>query len=397
MKTIDRPKVGLLITALLEDDWNKTGYLRPKAQMAVQAYVSRLEAFAEVVCPGLIETEEQAAEADLLFKSAGVAAVIFTELAYTQSVVPLRALAHTRVPILVWNTQILTAWPNDADWDLVMLNSGLAGLPEATHALVRSGIRFEMVTGHLDDPRALARIKSLVQAASVVKALRWMKVGMVGHPYQYMQDLMIDPFSLRSELGPTVVHIEPEEVAAATALVTAAEANALIQEAREIYRTGELEMDIFEKSARYAIGLERTVREHQLDAVAHFDQCLLSDPRCGLVPSWGECRLMAQGIPVSAEADINSAVGMYILQEFTGNASFGENYGFDFDQGVAYIAHDSIGNPNLAASYPQPELRTSIYYKGMYGFGDGICLPPGTSDIPGADPGLRWSLEVCGR
>ena len=65
MKTINRPKVGLLITALLEDDWNKTAYLRPKAQAAVQNYVSRLEPFAEVVCPGLIETEEQAAEADL--------------------------------------------------------------------------------------------------------------------------------------------------------------------------------------------------------------------------------------------------------------------------------------------------------------------------------------------
>ncbi len=132
MNTINRPKVGLLITALLEDDWNKTGYLRPTAQAAVQNYVSRLEPFAEVICPGLIETEEQAAEADLAFKTAGVVAVIFTELAYTQSVVPMHALSQTQVPILVWNTQMLSAWPADADWDLVMLNSGLAGLPETT-------------------------------------------------------------------------------------------------------------------------------------------------------------------------------------------------------------------------------------------------------------------------
>ena len=355
MNTINRPKVGLLITALLEDDWNKTGYLRPTAQAAVQNYVSRLEPFAEVICPGLIETEEQAAEADLAFKTAGVVAVVFTELAYTQSVVPMRALSQTQVPILVWNTQMLSAWPADADWDLVMLNSGLAGLPGRTHALVRSDKPFEMITGHLDDPHALASLKDSIQAAAVIKLLKWMRVGMIGHPYQYMEDLMTDPFSLRTTLGPTVVHIEPEEVAAAVARVQDGEAQALIDEANRQFRTDEVKPDLYVRSARYAVGLEKVVREHKLDALAHFDQCLLSDPRCGLVPSWGECGLMAAGIPVSAEADINSAVGMRILQELAGDATFGENYGFDFDQGVAYIAHDSIGNPTwLPPSHNRP-------------------------------------------
>jgi L-arabinose isomerase len=399
MNTINRPKVGLLITALLEDDWNKTAYLRPKAQAAVQNYVSRLEPFAEVVCPGLIETEEQAAEADLAFKTAGVVAVVFTELAYTQSVVPMRALSQTQVPILVWNTQMLSAWPADADWDLVMLNSGLAGLPETTHAMVRSNIPFEMITGHLDDPHALAALKDSIQAAAVIKLLKWMRVGMIGHPYQYMEDLMTDPFSLRSTIGPTVVHIEPEEVAAEVAKVQAAEAQALIAEAERMFRTDEVKPDMFEKSARYAVGLEKVVLAHQLDAVAHFDQCLLSDPRCGLVPSWGECRLMASGIPVSAEADINSAVGMRILQELAGDATFGENYGFDFDQGVAYIAHDSIGNPNMAASVPQPALRNSIYYLGMYGYGTAMefAYRPGPVTILALVQisGGRWKMCVA--
>jgi len=64
IRSIDRPKVGLLVTALLEDDWNKTGYLRPAAQAAVQNFVAALAPFAEVVCPGLVETEEQAAAAE---------------------------------------------------------------------------------------------------------------------------------------------------------------------------------------------------------------------------------------------------------------------------------------------------------------------------------------------
>ena len=107
----------------------------------------------------------------LAFQTAGVEAVVFTEMAYTQSLVPMRALATTQVPIIVWNTQQLTRWPEDADWDVVMLNSGLAGLPETTHALVRSGRHFQIVTGHMTDEAALARLRGyLVAAASEAAA-----------------------------------------------------------------------------------------------------------------------------------------------------------------------------------------------------------------------------------
>lgn len=364
-----KPKVGLLVTALLEDEWNKTAHLRPQAQAAVQNVASVLEKFSTVVCPGLIETEEQAAGAARLFATEDVDAVVFAELAYTQSVVPLRALTQTQVPIIVWNTQLLSHWPEEADWDLVMLNSGLAGLPEATHALVRLGRRFHILTGHLADTRRVQRLKQYVEVAALVKRLRWARIGMIGHPYQYMVDLMIDPFSLRERIGPTVVHIEPEEVAQAVSLVAPDEAQGLIAQAQRAWRTEELDPDIFERSARYAIGLERVVQARQLDALAHFDQCLLADPRCGVVPSWGESRLIAQGVPAVAEADLNTATGMLILQSLVGDTSFAENYGFDFDHGAAYIAHDSMGNPNLAAPDPPIALRHSVYYKGIHGWG----------------------------
>jgi len=366
---VKRPKVGLLITALLEDEWNKTGHLRPAARDAVQHVAGVLDGMAEVVCPGLVETEEQAAAADLQFKTEGVEAVVFVELAYTQSLIPMRALSVTQVPIIVWNTQQLSHWPLDADWDLVMLNSGLAGLPETTHTLVRTGRPFHIVTGHLHNEGALQRLRRYLAAAALAQRLRWARIGMVGHPYQYMSDLMVDWFSLRQTIGPTVVHLELEEIAATVEATTDVEVEALITEARDTWRTDELAPDIFERSARYAAGLERVVMAHRLDALAHFDQGLLADPRCGVAPSWATSRLMAKGIPVTAEADVNTAAGMLMLQGFAGDASFVENYGFDFDQGAAYVAHDSVGNPNMAASEPQVALRHSIYYKGLYGWG----------------------------
>ena len=52
-----------------------------------------------------------------------------------------------------------------------------------------------------------------IRQRAVDAGVRWARVGMIGHPYQHMLDLMIDPFAMREKIGPTVVHIEPEEVA----------------------------------------------------------------------------------------------------------------------------------------------------------------------------------------
>lgn len=366
---IEKPKVGLLITALLEDEWNQTGYIRPAAQAAVRQFIDVLSTIAEVVCPGLVETEAQAAEAELAFRTAKVEAVVFVELAYTQSITVMRALAQVQVPIVVWNTQQLTSWPQNAGWDLVMLNSGLAGLPEATHALVRTGRRFFIVSGHLHDPKRLALLKDYLVAAAITQRLKWARIGMLGHPYQYMVDLMVDPYTLREMIGPTVVHIEPESLAAAVDGITPVEALALMEETRATWRVDELLPEVFERCARIALGLEKTVKAAGLDGLAIYDQALLADPRVGLVPSWGSSRLVGQGIPVTAEADLSVASAMLILQGLAGDATFVENYGFDFERGAAYIAHDSMGNPNLAAIEPQIALRSSIYYQGRYGWG----------------------------
>ena len=369
LKRVDRPKIGLLICALLEDDWNKTGYLRPAAQASVKTFTDALSTFADVVCPGLIETEEQAAAADMAFKQAGVEAVVFTEIAYIQSLIPMRCLARTQVPIVVWDTQAARYWPETADWDFVMLNSGLAGLPETTHALTRSGRRFNIVTGHVNDKAALERLRRYCVAAAISQRLRWTTIGMVGHPYRFMADLMVDTYALRDRIGPTVEPIDLEEIAVATAAVTDEEARQLMDEATRMWRTDELTPDVFRQSARCAIGLERVVLRHKLDAVAHFDQALMLDPRCGLCPSWGTSRLIGMGIPVTAEGDANTCTSMMILNGLTGNASFVENYGFDFDQGAAYVAHDSMGDPRLAAPEPRIALRHSVYYRGVHGMG----------------------------
>ena len=47
-------KIGVLVLALLEDDYNKTAHVRPMAQSAADRIGGILAAYGETVCPPLV-------------------------------------------------------------------------------------------------------------------------------------------------------------------------------------------------------------------------------------------------------------------------------------------------------------------------------------------------------
>ena len=55
-----KPKVGVLVMALLEDDYNKTAHVRPMAQKVADKIGGILGRYADTVCPPLVEEEHQA-------------------------------------------------------------------------------------------------------------------------------------------------------------------------------------------------------------------------------------------------------------------------------------------------------------------------------------------------
>ena len=89
----NKPIVGVLVTALLEDDYNKTAHIRPMAQKVADKIGTIIKQYAEVVCPPLVEEEHQAEAAARMFNSAGVDLIVAVEVAYTKG-----AGAHTLLP-----------------------------------------------------------------------------------------------------------------------------------------------------------------------------------------------------------------------------------------------------------------------------------------------------------
>ena len=109
-----KPKVGVLVTALLEDDYNKTASIRPMAQQAADRIGAIIREYAETVCPPLVEEEAQAEAAARMFNTANVDLIVAVEIAYTKGIVPVRCFLNTTAPVLVWNTQQIRFLPEDS-------------------------------------------------------------------------------------------------------------------------------------------------------------------------------------------------------------------------------------------------------------------------------------------
>ena len=365
-----KAKIGVLVMALLEDDYNKTAHMRPAATAAAQEIADVLAEYGDVVHAGLVEEEHQAAAAARLFNAEGVDIIVAMELAYTKGLIPARALLDTTAPVLVWNAQKIRRLGEDDGFDVVMLNSGMAGMPELTALLIRTGREFALVTSRFDDPDGRRRVAEGITAAAVRRRLRDTRVALVGHHFEGMTDLMFDDLAMRQAIGPVTWPLEPEKVAVRMAEIPQADVERLMADERAKYAI-EMEDALFERSCRLALALESVAKEYKFDAFTAFDQVWLTDPRVGIIPSYGTGRLCEIGIPAAPEGDVNTAVAQLIMQELAGQATTLENYVVDYDQDAVMFSHDGHGNPAMGTR-GGVKVKHSIYYQGVHGFGAGF-------------------------
>jgi L-arabinose isomerase len=363
--------IGLLVTALLEDKYNKTGHIREEARRAAGRYAEKLKSFGRVVHPGFFEYEPEAVKAARALKAEEVDVVVVVELAYQKGLIPLRALLEigSDVPLIVWNSQLVDEFPESADFDLIMLNSGMAGLPELASGLARAGRRFWLATGAVDDPAALERLGELLAAARAASRLGNAKVGIIGHPYEGMTDLMQDDFEVLQSFGATCWPIDHDEVTSAFGGIGEQAAKKLIQQQKDLGRRIEVEEPMMLRSARLALALEQVVRDGGYDAVAEFDQVWLSEEKIGVIPFFGTSRMVEAHVPFTCEADVLRALCMLALEELAGHSTFLEHYILDYRRELMFNSHDGHGNPSLADPRQPVRIVPTIYYKGVHGFG----------------------------
>jgi L-arabinose isomerase len=193
-----------------------------------------------------------------------------------------------------------------------------------------------------------------------------------------MLDMYSDFTQVQAQTG---AHVEVLEIDDLVERVESANAAAVERKGEEIRETfdladagvdpiaAEITPEVFEWSARVAVGLDRLVEDFALDGLTYYYRGVGGNAAervaAGLIV--GNSLLTARGVPASGEGDLKTNVGMLLLDRLGAGGSYTEFYALDFDDGFVLMGHDGPGHVAIAEG--RPVARALKLYHGKAGAG----------------------------
>jgi L-arabinose isomerase len=361
--------------------WPQFEGLRDRLAGYQRGIEQRLEALgAEVVSGGLVDTAEGAREAGDLFAGAKLDLLLLYTATYATSSQVLPAVQLAKVPVVILNLQPTRAVDYESmttgEW---LANCSACCVPELAGAFARARIPYRTVTGTLlDGDRAWDQLREWLDAAGAVAALRRARLGFLGHTYPGMLDMYSDFTQVHAQTG---AHVEVLEIDDLVERVESADAEAVARKGEEIRSTfelvdpgvdpiaGEITPDVFDWSARVAVGLDRLVDDFALNGLTYYYRGAGGNvaERVGAGLIVGNSLLTARGIPAAGEGDLKTNLAMLLLDRLGCGGSYTEFYALDFDEEFLLMGHD--GPAHLGIAEGRPVARALKLYHGKAGAG----------------------------
>jgi len=361
--------------------WPQFDGLRERLEGYQRGIEARLEAMgAEVVSAGLVDTAQGARLAGETLAAARPDLVLVYTATYATSSQVLPTVQAAAAPVVILNLQPTRTLDYEAmttgEW---LANCSACCVPELAGAFTRSRIPFRIVTGTLvDGDPAWDVLREWLEAAHAVRALRTARLGFLGHTYPGMLDLYSDLAQVHAQTG---AHVEVLEIDELVERVESADADAVERKGEEIRATfdlaaagvdpiaAEITPEIFEWSARVAVGLDRLVEDFALDGLTYYYRGsggnIAERVAAGMIV--GNSLLTARGVPASGEGDLKTSIGMLLLDRLGAGGSYTEFYALDFDHDFVLMGHDGPGH--LAIAEGRPVARALGLFHGKAGAG----------------------------
>jgi L-arabinose isomerase len=361
--------------------WPQFDGLRDRLEGYQRGIEARLTALgAEVVSAGLVDTAQGARRAGETLGAARPDLLLLYPATYATSSQVLPVVQAVDAPVVILNFQPTRTVDYEAmttgEW---LANCSACCVPELAGAFTRAGIPYRTVTGTLlDDDPAWEIVAEWLDAARAVRALRTSRIGFLGHTYPGMLDMYSDFTQVHAQTG---AHVEVLEIDDLVERVEAAGAEAVARKGEEIRATfdladagsdpiaGEITPDVFEWSARVAVGLDRLVDDFELDGLTYYYRGVGDNAAervaAGLIG--GNSLLTARGVPASGEGDLKTNLAMLLLDRLGAGGSYTEFYALDFDEEFILMGHDGPGH--LAIAEGRPVARALKLYHGKAGAG----------------------------
>jgi L-arabinose isomerase len=379
MKSEDGVRVGICGIGL-EAYWSQFAGLELRLKGYLAQVARRLSRpGVEVIDLGLIDTPERSRTAGRQCRREDVDVLFLYVTTYALSSTVLPLVQRAGVPVIVLNLQPAAAIDYEA-FNRLADRTAMTGewlafcsacpVPEMANLFARAGIPFRQVTGVLDEERTWCELEEWLAAAQVRAALGSARLGLMGHYYGGMLDIMTDVTLLSIAFG---IHVELLEVDELSALCAEVSEAAIDERVAAIHATFDVlpgcSADELRRAARTSVALDAFVERHALDALAYYykgsGNAANQDTMSSII--LGASLLTARHIPVAGEYEVKNAVAMKIMDLLGAGGSFTEYYALDFDDDLVLMGHDGPGH--IAIAEGNTRVRPLEVYHGKVGRG----------------------------
>jgi L-arabinose isomerase len=333
----------------------------------------------EVVNLGLVDTPSRSSEAGHQCRREDIDVLFLYVTTYALSNTVLPLVQRAGVPVVVLNLQPQAAIDyhsfNRLEDRTAMTGEWLAycsacPVPEIANLLKRAQIPFHQVTGVLDESLTWKEIEEWLAAARVRSALASARLGLMGHYYSGMLDIMTDVTLVSIAFG---THVELLEVDELSALCADVSEDDLARRVNEFHTAFDVQPDCsteeLRRAARTSVALDAFVARHDLGLMAYYYKgsgvAVNEDTMSSII--LGTSLLTARHIPVAGEYEVKNALAMKIMDLLGAGGSFTEYYAMDFKDDLVLMGHDGPGH--IAIAEGKIKVRPLKVYHGKVGRG----------------------------
>jgi L-arabinose isomerase len=352
-----KPKIGVLFLA--GDSWWEAGcctatqgpyagFLQ-KLEGDVRRMLAVLESDYELSGSGLLHTTPDAVAEARRFNAAGVEAIVFCPIIWTNDQPVVAFLQEARkVPLVMWAYNPYPDFPayfKIAEW---VRASAPVSVQQSANILRRFGWEFDVVFGNETEAQTLRDLRAFLRAATVLRGLRGTRIAVLPSPCRVVISTWVDELFLLEKFGVELQYVPVDDYARLVREVKEAEARGYADWLRQSYPVEGVTPEVLLESAKQALAFVRLIKDRGLSGIAledfNADIYRILGFRPHLVhPAFGE-----MGCTIGFEADVLGVLSTIIAGRLAGRqAMFNEFFSVDRRANTILMGHPGHGEPQV--------------------------------------------------